>query len=372
MKPSEIAPAKAAIQRMLAARADWRPSAAELLKEFSHPDPPQPSVSRIASQVQSVRLSPRKWKKVANGGLARKWSAAVAIGKNIYVFGGWNDGDSEEVENGDILISVLNTETLKWRRVVAANSPGEHVEPQPEIYKMTHLKRVRNVVPFQRRGHTVCVWNGKIFLWGGRNKDEKSSYLHSFDPSTRRWSIVDVKGNVPPGMVFHSAVVHGDLLYILGDYGHFVFDFLSGQWTCLPKLDMWRQGHTAVVNANKMVVFGGFGTNSEMMELFDFLERTWSSSFERGDIPSKRIFHSAWSDSERMFILRGWNDDEGCLNDLYEFSFDTNTWKKLHILGDSPPPLADHCSVVVGSKVFVFGGLTNYNEYVQDLFVLEC
>jgi len=58
MNPSEIAPAKAVIQRMLAAAADSRPSAAELLKEFSHPDPPQPSVSGIESLGDPVSCCP--------------------------------------------------------------------------------------------------------------------------------------------------------------------------------------------------------------------------------------------------------------------------------------------------------------------------
>jgi len=82
MNPSEIAAAKTAIQRMLAARADPRPSAAELLKDFSHPDSPQPSVSGIASQAQSLLpsvLKPGERKKVANGGLARWRLATVAM-----------------------------------------------------------------------------------------------------------------------------------------------------------------------------------------------------------------------------------------------------------------------------------------------------
>ena len=73
-----------------------------------------------------------------------------------------------------------------------------------------------------------------------------------------------------------------------------------------------------------------------------------------------------------MFILGGWNRKDEYLNDLHEFSFDTNTWKKLDIPGDSPLPFDGHCSVVVGSRVFVFGGKTNQDEYVRDLFILEC
>lgn len=44
-------------------------------------------------------------------------AAAVALGHDIYSFGGWKDSDNDSVKDGDIVVFVLNTETLQWRQV---------------------------------------------------------------------------------------------------------------------------------------------------------------------------------------------------------------------------------------------------------------
>lgn len=40
-----------------------------------------------------------------------------------------------------------------------------------------------NAVPYQRYGHTVVAYNGKAYLWGGRNDEYGAcSRMHVYDP----------------------------------------------------------------------------------------------------------------------------------------------------------------------------------------------
>lgn len=41
----------------------------------------------------------------------------------------------------------------------------------------------RSLMPYQRYGHTVVAYEGKAYLWGGRNDEHgASAQMHVFDP----------------------------------------------------------------------------------------------------------------------------------------------------------------------------------------------
>lgn len=72
-----------------------------------------------------------------------------------------------------------------------------------------------------------------------------------------------------------------------------------------------------------------------------------------------------------MYIFGGYNPlKEQHYNDLYEFDPQTNNWKQLHPLGEGPCRRRRQACVVVGDRVYLFGGtryvrLFSYYIYTQ-------
>lgn len=55
----------------------------------------------------------------------------------------------------------------------------------PNIYDINFVstKILNSEIPYQRYGHTVVAYKGKVYLWGGRSDQFRtSSILHEFDP----------------------------------------------------------------------------------------------------------------------------------------------------------------------------------------------
>lgn len=54
-------------------------------------------------------------------------------------------------------------------------------------------------------------------------------------------------------------------------------------------------------------------------------------------------------------------------NDLYEFTFETQEWKKIEYT-DGPCARAGHSAAINGESMLVFGGHNDENEKLRDLW----
>lgn len=60
-----------------------------------------------------------------------------------------------------------------------------------------------------------------------------------------------------------------------------------------------------------------------------------------------------------MYIFGGYNSQvDQHYNDLYEFNPSNLKWRKIIAQGIPPSARRRHCSVLLGSRVFSFGGTT--------------
>lgn len=342
------------------------------------------------------------WTVHLEGGPRRVNHAAVALGDTIFSFGGYCSGETFDPES-PIDIHALNTHTYRWSllkshyasdaeaRVKARFAVGgEEEEPMDldddEDVMEEHSAYGRPVpYPYQRYGHTVCAYNGRAYLWGGRNDEfGASNTLHEFDPATQKWRIVPVSGKVPPSRDGHSATVVGHKMYLFGGFEEdvqrfsqdtYVFDFLQSRWSQMRTTGsppVWRDFHTAVIIDEKMYVFGGrsdqmgqFHSTKDVycdrLKVLDLNSGEWSDPIVKGTKPGGRRSHSAWAHNGRMYIFGGFL---GTLNhhynDMYCFDPATNQWEK--IVGTCagsvtrPSPRRRQCTVVVNDRLFLFGG----------------
>ncbi|KAI6213859.1 Kelch repeat type 2 and Kelch repeat type 1 domain containing protein [Aphelenchoides besseyi] len=258
--------------------------------------------------------------------------------------------------------------------------------------------------PFQRYGHSVCEFNKKAYLWGGRNDEfGASKLLHEYDPATNTWSSIDVKGYIPPARDGHSCVVWGHKMIVFGGFEEdnqrfssetYVFDFLTSQWTELKTegvVPQYRDFHAACVLNDRMYVFGGrcdergqWHSNVDYYDPFihylDLTTNTWYTpkQLEESSPPGRRS-NTLWSYDEKIYMFGGYESkSDRHFNDLYCFDPKTSTWSLMKPAGEKAPSARRRqCSVVVDNRLFLFGGTRPHEKRrgalidLGDLYVLD-
>jgi N-acetylneuraminic acid mutarotase len=175
----------------------------------------------------------------------RSAHTAVVYNNDIYVFGGWNGGASN---NEFFRYNIVRDE---WTQVTGT---GE--------------------APAPRRSHCACVYGNAMYVWGGFNGTENcASTLHKFDFITKRWSVEPIKGIPPSGRSRARVVQYKNKMAIFGGVcrnqswdrvNHFSdwheFNFERREWK-KKDISLLKEGigqHSAVMHMNKVYVFGGY------------------------------------------------------------------------------------------------------------------
>lgn len=95
----------------------------------------------------------------------------------------------------------------------------------------------------------------------------------------------------------------------------------------------------------------------EKLKCLDLTTGEWSEPAVTGDRPGGRRSHSVWTYQSRMYIFGGFfGTDNKHNNDLFEFNPEGNEWRKLSVRGEGPCPRRRQCTVLIGDRVFLFGG----------------
>lgn len=321
------------------------------------------------------------WTVKVDGGPKRVNHAAVALGGDIYSFGGYCSGELYD-GNQPIDVHVLDTETFRWRKVAVQYDDVMDTEGTASLL---------HSAPYQRYGHTVVEYDGRAYLWGGRNDEYgASSKMHVFDPETRSWTVVGEGGGTPPARDGHSAVVVGDIMYMFGGFEEesqrfsretYAFNFKTEQWSEMRtsgQIPQWRDFHTACAIGSQMFVFGGrsdqmgqFHSSRDVycdrLKVLDLTTGQWSEPNVKGDRPCGRRSHSAWAHNGRMFTFGGYLGTENRhLGDLWEYDPSTMRWRSLSPFGCGPSPRRRQCTVLVGHRLFLFGGTMPSKAVKQD------
>ncbi|KAF9589011.1 hypothetical protein IFM89_018250 [Coptis chinensis] len=144
----------------------------------------------------------------------------------------------------------------------------------------------------------------------------------------------------------------------------------------VDKLFLW--GHSACTLYNslqqKVLIFGGFGGLGRHARRNDTLTLDLQSGALKvisvEGPPSPRLGHTSSVVGEHVFVIGGRGDPTKILNDVWVFNTSKNQWKLLECSGSVFLPRHRHAAAVVGSKIYVFGGLNNEIIY-SSMYVLD-
>lgn len=337
-----------------------------------------------------------RWTAHIEGGPRRVNHAAVPIGDRIFSFGGFCTGDNYR-EQRPIDVFILNTSTFRWTQVKNQQNSRQQ---RPSSRPPPHLNLKNLLVdggeapeepedfmwPFQRYGHTVVAYGEDIYLFGGRNDQRSCNTLYRFDTSTFRWSKPRVSGVIPGERDGHSACVIDKYMFVFGGYEDaidrfaqdvFRLDLETFQWKlmkCKGDAPIHRDFHSATAVGKNMYIFGGRSTipgfangnhgsdvYSNKVCYLDTTTYTWHFPVISTPAPIGRRSHSALSIDTRILIFGGFNSRKGeHKNDLWSFDTDAMAWTELHPPGKPPIPRRRQAMCHVSNKIFLFGGTSPY------------
>jgi hypothetical protein len=186
------------------------------------------------------------------------------------------------------------------------------------------------------------------YLFGGFADGFASNELYqlTYEPSAPsdalRWKKIDTGREMPPGRSAHAAV----------------------------SLQEGADGLKEV--RSSFYVFGGFGPEGALNDLWVYQEEKWRRLDPSGDAPSPRSGHSMVACDEGKFLLCGGVGGSGeCYSDIHVYDARTNRWEAIEC-GDVPVPRYNHRAVVTDGALVVTGGCTDEDGMGMGVATGEC
>ncbi|KAL2102733.1 hypothetical protein ACEWY4_001901 [Coilia grayii] len=341
---------------------------------------------------------------------------AVAIRELIVVFGGGNEGISDDLH-------VYNTVSRQW-----------------------FLPAIRGDIPPGCAAHGFVCEGTRILVFGGMVEFGKySNNLYELQASRWLWKKLKPRGpkngSPPCPRIGHSLTLIGNKCYLFGGLANesedpngnvlrYLDDLYELELQAVSGVKGWsvpdtkgggptpRESHTSVAycrpgQSPKLYVFGGMcGHRYGDLWQLDIETMTWSTPETRGQCPVARSLHSANIIGNKMYVFGGWvpavesenkpnaSDVEWtCTNSLSLLNLDTMTWQPLvpeleqqnqehqdqqqqqkgpeEGATGVPGPRAGHCATTIGSRLYIWSGRDGYrkNQKYQvcrkDLWYLE-
>jgi len=230
-----------------------------------------------------------------------------------------------------------------------------------------------SITPGKRSLHAMAVYKDNILLFGGYNGEERVNDFFVFSLKTRKWEMIEVttdSDSGPSPRDRHTMVVVDDALWIFGGYNGtcrvndlYMFGFRGNTWTKIPDIDPEvpspRHSHCSCSSEAKhaLYVFGGYDGNY-LNDLYEFSsqKQTWKRLPHVGLPPSPRYRASLVCAGHHLVCSMG-HDGYHHLNDLYTYDLESNTWASLPTSGPSPAPRDSHTACVLGNnQMIIFGG----------------
>lgn len=119
-----------------------------------------------------------------------------------------------------------------------------------------------------------------------------------------------------------------------------------------------RLGHSMVTMSDGTVyLFAGEDAQEDLLnDLYAFNSNSWNAIIPNNSPPPTRRDHQAWAKGDLMYVYGGYGEN-GALDDLWSYNTTANTWQQEQISGPGPVARHGHATTTLtdGSEIIVGG-----------------
>jgi len=195
---------------------------------------------------------------------------------------------------------------------------------------------VKGDIPQPRSAHSACLYQGKVYVFGGWDGRSSNNHFYQFNLEKCTWKKVRLSlhnpGIVPEPRRSHGCVQQGNAMYIFGGYDGtknvppllHKFDFKKKKWS-LEKANgtppCGRSRSRVIVYWNTIAVFGGWDRVNHFQKWHEFNLETKSWTWEDVEFPGKGIGqHSSVIYNNSVYVYGGYHDaQKGSANTLWRY-----------------------------------------------------
>jgi len=344
-------------------------------------------------------------KRVKSGQDSANFYVALKIAPGNYQFkfivdGQWTlSPDYPILKNKDDPLIVNNLLNIPSYFTLSTPKPN-NLEKKPYLLwhredgKWAHGGKIHHTL----QGHSMNVICDNVYIFGGMANVKFTNTMYVYNPRTAEFSIIeDQSGDIPEPRAFHHTMVFGTKLLVYGGFNqtyltdYYIFNTVNNVW---GKSDIEgespgpRERSTLVpFFEDKLIHFGGYYCSPDMevekyyndVRVLCLSQMEWLSPEIKVDegceLPLPRYGHTANVVKKRMYVFGGFTQQQKNLNELWMLeavSFDTFKWKKLDCKGTVPEPRHGHSAVTIGTNIIYFGGRGNGpKKFYEDLSVFD-
>lgn len=223
--------------------------------------------------------------------------------------------------------------------------------------------------PAGRYGHHMGIIGNKAYIFGGMNSGGTAlNTMVAYNLDANTWETITA-ANPPPARYGAGSCVLNGKFYIFGGYNGgalatcFVYDPVANAWSSILNFGGPRYYLTAVPIDGKIYLHGGFDgtTQFRSTHVYDPVANTYTV---RADGPVVRHGHVAGAIGGKMYVQGGLNGSTA-LAILGSYNPVDNTWATL----PDGPARAYGCAVVIGPRLYLFGGYLTGSTQYDELWV---
>jgi len=229
-------------------------------------------------------------------------------------------------------------------------------------------------MPTARAAPATCVVNRKIYAIGGMIYDGwraiALSTVEVYSPATNTWT---KKLDMPtPRSALSTSVVNGKI-YVIGGWNGVELSTMleynpkTGTWTRKADMPTARSFLSTSVVDGKIYAIGGEAANSvplSTVEEYDPVTDTWT---KKADMPTPRFTYTSVVNGN-IYALGGGLNLDMIFPTLEEYDPVTDTWTRK---ADMPTPRDCHAISVVNDKIYVIGGVHDWQLPIVPLATVE-
>mmetsp|Transcript_19803 Transcript_19803/g.23761 ORF Transcript_19803/g.23761 Transcript_19803/m.23761 type:complete len:971 (+) Transcript_19803:114-3026(+) len=243
---------------------------------------------------------------------------------------------------------------VKEKEVKEAIKQVENITRTPELFKDHPVAKdswvpiepngAASTVPLPRQTHTSTVMKGMMYVVGGSYGGRALNDVQVLNLSTTSWSRLVIKKGNMPSITGHKAVVWNNKILICGG--------------------SIKNAETSTMSIYILDPFGAEGPSITLMDTY-------------GIPPPACSFHGVTVIRSRLYVFGGEEMDDGPnqrrrpLGDIYVLDLDSKEWNQPATTGEAPCPRFGHVMDGFNDSIFVFGGSTTGQDYMNDLYILN-